>query len=391
MIRPYVKYAVVAAVATAGIFLFFLSASAWGNMLAAGNREMFYLEQPVSIRDANEISKEDEMPEFCLWGQKEEIRLTNQNLFREVSADLILFCGNPELLFDGCGQPDREDTQGCLVDEGTAWELFGSHDVSGKEILYEGKSYAVRRVLPGNKKIFACRADGGSAAGSAAGAHSGTGGFSSAGDTSGEGGSFAADGSAGAGGSSAAGSFPGADAILNRITMKKPEGKTVQEVCDMWINRYGIALKPMDLELLRGVGGFCVLLFSFSVCVYFLVGLFRQCCAEQEAPVKAGIVVLIAVLSVCFGAFLAGRIHIPDEYIPSRWSDFSFWSNLWKEKQAAAGLLVRMPKTHLDGGWMADFAGTAGFGILAQVFFLIFCFICSKINGDDKKKRRIRE
>ena len=43
--KTYVKYVLIAVVAGLGIFLFYLSAAAWGNLIATKEKVMFYLEQ----------------------------------------------------------------------------------------------------------------------------------------------------------------------------------------------------------------------------------------------------------------------------------------------------------------------------------------------------------
>lgn len=98
--------------------------------------------------------------EFCIWREKKQMTLTNDNLLKETLADVILFCGNIKLLFEDCRVPVIGDTKGCLVDEQTAWELFGDDQITGKEISFEGTQYIVRKVIPGKEKIAVFSADG---------------------------------------------------------------------------------------------------------------------------------------------------------------------------------------------------------------------------------------
>jgi len=56
--KTYVKYVLIAVVAGLGIFLFYLSAAAWGNLIATKEKVMFYLEQPISVREADGIEKQ---------------------------------------------------------------------------------------------------------------------------------------------------------------------------------------------------------------------------------------------------------------------------------------------------------------------------------------------
>lgn len=367
MAKTYVRYVIIAVAVGIVIFLSYLSAAAWGNLISAKDKAMFYLEEPISNQDADRIRQgieaeweevgqktgqgadgqktgqgadeqgEDQVemvPEFCIWGQKDMVMLANQDLERYAQADTILLCGNPELVFEDCRLLDRSDYEGCLVDEGISWELFGSTDVAGEEISYEGKSYTIRGVLPGDRKMFAFQVDGSQ-------------------------------------------SEQEKESILNRITLQKPEGKTVQELQSMWNNSFDISVKLMDLELLQGIGGFCMLLFPLSVCICFLWYLYRQF-REQEALIwKIGMAGFAAAFFVCFCFFLKNQIYIPDDYIPTRWSDFSFWTELWEGKREALQLLIKMPKTDLDGGWMTPFVKTVGFGVLSEILAVLLLLICS--------------
>ena len=76
------------------------------------------------------------------------------------------------------------------------------------------------------------------------------------------------------------------------------------------------------------------------------------------------------VLAVCFFILLKGQINIPDDYIPTRWSQFSFWQYLWLQKQEAVELLIKIPKTNLDYSWGEMFTRTLSCGIIAEIFLL---------------------
>ena len=52
--KAYVKYVIAAAVAGLGVFLFYLSAVSWGQLLSTKDKAMFFLEQPLSVQDAEE-------------------------------------------------------------------------------------------------------------------------------------------------------------------------------------------------------------------------------------------------------------------------------------------------------------------------------------------------
>lgn len=386
MTKTYVKY--VAAIVVVGlvIFLSCLSFAADGALGFVKQRAMFCLEQPISNQEAESMRQEIEkgwekfsqdaaemeigqtdalqkgnrselLPEFCIWGQKDGVSITNQDLERNVQADEILLCGNPELVFEDCRMLDREDTDGCLVDEKTAWELFGSLDVTGQRLTCEGKDYTIRGVIPGNKKVFAHMVDGSQPAPQTE--------------------------------TRAEAEEPALENSLDRITLQRLEGKSIQELYLEWSSRYNVFAKLMDLELLQGISGCCMLLMPTTLCICLLWYLCRRFRKTEQLWQKAGIAGLALLVFIGFGFFLKHRVRIPDEYIPTRWSDFSFWSRLWKEKWEAVQLLLQMPKADVDYGWMEGLMRMAGFGVLSEILLLPALLMVRRIVSC--KKRKVRD
>ncbi len=354
--KAYVKYVIAAAVAGLGVFLFYLSAVSWGQLLSTKDKAMFFLEQPLSVQDAEETVRKSEeekqtdsegdgtetMPEFCIWGQKDAVTLTNKNLFREAQANAILLCGNPEVLFEDCRLPARKDSQGCLIDEAVAWELFGSTQVVGKEISYDGKSYVVRNVIAGENMIFAFQ-------------------VSKAAKSTQE--------------------QTEESNSLNRITMQKPEDQSIVDLSAAWGNRYGMEVTVLDVELLRGIGGFCVLPLPITLCICFLCYLFHEWRQQKKLALKIVLAAFILAIIFCLFVLFQSYVRIPDDYIPTRWSDFSFWTLLWEQKREALRMLVQMPKTDLDAGWIQAFARTLAYGVLAEMAFFLWLgvYLLSKL------------
>ena len=342
------------------MWLFYLSAAAWGNFIWSGEHIQLYLEEPVSGNEAvaavqqrlEALEKavfeddQEELPEFCIWGQRERALLENKSLSRTIQAQVILFSGNSELLFQGCKMPVSGDLEGCLVDEGVAWELFGSIHVAGKEITYEENTYRIRKVLPGREKIAVFRV-----------------------------GSLSDDPETGNLAQETGGQDQKQRQRFNRVTLRKTTAQSVNDLLLSWSGRYNLYPKLLDLELLQGVSGFCVLLLPVTVCMLFLCRLCQLCRRQQGWKGKTALAAAALLLAALTWLLLKRWIHIPDDYIPAKWSDFSFWSNLLKEKRESAGLLIGMPKSQLDYAWLNSFFKSAGSGICAEVtagFLILF-------------------
>lgn len=385
MMGKYVRHLAAAGILAFAMALLYLSAAAWGR-LALG-KVMFRLESPVSVPEGMEVLKQAEeqkkeaeegdpvLPDLCIWGQKEGVTVENKNLSRAAVADAIFLCGEAGLVLEGCRVPMREDGQGCVISEDAAWELFGSSQVVEKEVSCGETSYVIRQVLPIQGKIIAFQvgtagqADGAagqagvtaSQAGGAAGRAGVTAG--QAGVTAGQAGSIAgqADGAAGQ---------AWAEEQLDRITLKSGEGLSKSSLAGLLSMQYGLSAQLLDIELLGGISGLCMLLAPITVCVCVGMLIYRQYQKQEAWPGKAwmaGCLVLLAGISFLF---IKSQVRIPEDYIPSRWSDFSFWSGLWQQKAQAVKFLVGMEKTELDDRWIYDFSKAAGYGLLAEILLV---------------------
>ncbi len=341
-----------------GIYLFCRSAAFWGELLYSKNKIQFCLEQSIDGREAAEILKRDEeftkesgyeKPEaisgVCIWGEKKQAVLENKNLSRKTEADVILFCGDIELLIEGYRVPATDDIRGCLVDEQTAWELFGDSQITGMEVTCEGIPYMIRKVIPGEKKIAVFPA--GSMEGRTSGIQDGL----NLGEGAGEGNQEN-------------------HSCLSRITVLKPAAVSMNDLQSSLYSRYGIAAILLDLQLLRGISGFFVLLVPVMVCVFVLQNFYKSYQKQQEWIWKAVMAAAALVLLILALLFIRQWVQIPYDYIPEKWSDFTFWTELWKEKANGMEYLMKIQKSILDLEWMNSFFMSIIWGVLAGTFFV---------------------
>ncbi len=355
-IRTYLLMTAVSGIT--GVLLY-LSALGQGGLLSAGDSVKFYLKQPVTVAEAlaaaeqNQQIKEEVQQgkaeqgqplDFCIWGRQEDVPVANENLSRQAKADVVFLCGNPELLFADSRIPAQEDTEGCLIDEKTAWELFGSTQVAGKEVTCQKKSYTIRKVIAGEEPFIAVQVSSQSGAGQKKAAQEAEMDVPAA----------------------PAGSSGEQENRMNRMEVRLPEDTSVEDLQLVCMSRYGFSPEVLDMELLAGMGGACLLLAPVTFCIFFGGYLYRLCRNQESVPGKAGAAGACLGLAVLLLAFLKHQVHIPDAYIPTRWSEFSFWSNLWKDKTEGIRLLMQIPKSGLDSRWMKGFAQAAACGLLAE-------------------------
>ncbi|MCI6082638.1 hypothetical protein MR798_01125, partial [bacterium] len=109
------------------------------NLPAKGYELRF--KEPVSVLQANSLSKaaEDLGLNLALW--KEESETITTDLGRSSVAQRISVCGSPTLCFPAAylygSAPGAEQWDGCAISVGLADALFGSREVTGLELMVD--------------------------------------------------------------------------------------------------------------------------------------------------------------------------------------------------------------------------------------------------------------
>lgn len=114
----------------------------------------------ISPKDALSYLEKEEKKDaplfFTFWKEKKNQTIENKELFRSGTFPVAEICGNSSLLFPGEFPLKKEDTEGCLIGEDAAWQLFGNRNVIGKTLVYGKKTYFIQGVLP-KTNIFVCQ------------------------------------------------------------------------------------------------------------------------------------------------------------------------------------------------------------------------------------------
>lgn len=126
----------------------------------AGNRAdaacggvTLYMETPLSEGEVQTLIEqknvqEDAVP-FTVWGELANQRITDPDLSRSVKADVLILHGDCGLILPQTAALSSGDEHGCLIGAKTAWDLFGSTDVSGDEIRIGAEIRSIRGIVPG--------------------------------------------------------------------------------------------------------------------------------------------------------------------------------------------------------------------------------------------------
>lgn len=115
----------------------------------------FQSDSPISGQAAKEIwEKKQKKEDFVLWSESTGRRIQNPLLKRTKEVNAIEAVGNVSLLFPDAVYLSGTDIQGCIIDEKTVNELWGATNPVGSKISYNNKIYYLRGVITSQIPVF---------------------------------------------------------------------------------------------------------------------------------------------------------------------------------------------------------------------------------------------
>lgn len=266
----------------------------WGLARENGNGVHILLAQEVSAATGEAIlsrQEDEDSVAFCFWGENERQTVSCRETGRCAQVTQIFLWGNPELMGAGCLQWQ----EGCLIDEATAQTLFGTSLCGGQTLFYNGEALRVCGSVCAPRPIMLILAKKGQS--------------------------------------------------MNRCVLALPaeNGKTLGK---QFLLQWGLSGTVMDFYPLLTLTENLLLLFPgillLGLCCRLGQGWRELSLAEIPLPLLGRV-----ALSLALGAgtlwLLTKRLVIPQDFIPSRWSDFSFWGNWWKGQRENLMLILSTP------------------------------------------------
>lgn len=242
------------------------------------------------------VQKTEEDISACFYWDGGITTLSDTEYGRSSQALLGGLYGNA-LLYDrrlsGFSQTDK---RGCVIDEKTAAELFGTRKAEGYRLSIQGKEYQVRRVLPWKQQMILIRPD-------------------------------------------------QEENICTRLFLEETEGSR-EAAARQFLLSYGLSGTIAQDSFLKAVSLGAMLLFPAGLSCF----LFWQAVTERRKYTagKAGFWIWTGALILLMAAaafFLWNKVEIPRDWIPGQWSDFSFWQEKFQTEWESAKLYLMLPKT----------------------------------------------
>ena len=294
-----------------------------------GQAGFYYPQETVTREQLNEFWKnasEDArngLEGVVLYRSEAGITFVNQSLNRKETGELIEAAGNmhlvvPGKLVKGSFVTDS-DTKGCVISSKMAENIFGDWDIIGDEVLIGQKNYVIRGIVDMEKSL--CLVQGENEK-----------------------------------------SYPYIRVDAPRIPMSVVQqmlAGLVSENCE-WIS---------EGNLYYSAG--CVLLCA-PLWILLVRGVFRYRKAAQRLRNKTlGYILKMLVPIAGFAggcALILVSFKFSDDYIPTVWSDFEFWTELIQQKREMIFLLLENPIQIAD---TIMFQNLFGMVVVSILFLLI--------------------
>lgn len=270
----------------------------------------------ISLQTAEEIleavASDQNLTDMVFWAQKsDQVISVTEPVERETEANVILIRGDPRLLVGNYNVPQSGDTNGCLINKSTALKLFGNTDVIGLSVCYDGREYQILGLLDISESAIIIQ-------------------------------------------------MPlGSGEVFTRVTAEKNGDTTSWNLKNTLQNKYQVSLSEIRWGFLREI---VKILFCFNVmAVYARLVHSRRRRAKKTWRADciylrfAGTIkFLIGVLLLVFLLKLTGMTQISAEFIPAKWSDFSFYGEVldtWKDGMTG---FLELPFYALEIQWFQN-------------------------------------
>lgn len=294
------------------------------------------------VKALNEANAESDEPLFFVnWRQDSNGEVVSTELTRKEESIILTVYGRTDLLFAGETALDTKSKESVLISDKLSFLLFGGVDTVGLHVTYEEKEYEIAGIFENEQPVFVYEMQEGSRAG------------------------------------------------LDRAIIKADEKSSLlrnvasyQMLCGDW--------KLVDYTILSGILNFFyfMILFNIGIMLLWLIKKYEIEARKQKTDGKINSVrefwgnnknwlvwqgIFIGILVVLIVMTLQ-QVHIPEDMIPDKWSNFEFWSKYWKTKKESFTLIKSMAKGIYDTAYMREIFHAVkmwGLSLLGEVVFIL--------------------
>lgn len=284
-----------------------------------------YLDGNRAIQMQEEETALENPTHFTLWGEMKNQKAVNPELSRTVDADVVVVKGDSSLVCEGGWNLAGDDLEGCIIDEKMAYALFGDNNAAGQILTWNKRDLVIRDVIDGDSGIIIVQEE------------------------------------------------QNREKIFGFIALDLDTGLNAGGDVKDWMSKHDIDGERIELQTFHRWGSGIILILPLLMAVPIFVPMFKKVMSIRRTPVK--FILCASGLLIFFGIFLkisGYRIHFPEEMIPTRWSDFDFWTELYEQKSAEIGTLLKSEKSHVEMLMIGPFLQTVKYMLCSIILYLIF-------------------
>lgn len=266
-----------------------------------GQAGVRFAEKKIDAKQMEHIYEEGELedlPLLTLWRFEEGAGICKTDGSRHATVKLVELWGDVEQIYTEClmdGAPlSKEDKAGCMLSGKAAFEVFGSEDVVGRQVLYDNRAYEVRGLLDVEDKLFIREED---------------------------------------------------EGLFSYMEAKGSAGGVIESVRTLLVQA-GVSISDgavLAWDFIRGIlhlfMALAIGMLEFAAVRWFAV-------RHRERSLLVWCVRVCAVL--LFAVVLVKGWCFPQEYIPGSWSDFEFYENLFQEQWENYNRYLNIPSIFKD-------------------------------------------
>ena len=235
---------------------------------------------------------------FTGWHEKEKQTVLNSNFNRRVESNIIFICGQSSLVAEG---PIlfEDDINWCLIDEETAYKLFGSNDVIGNTIIYDSREFIIRGIHRAMEDTIIMQAESDSK-----------------------------------------------DKIQGLLIDISNDGiKNIKLISE----RYGVKEYGVNSTVYYNLGKMCTSMLPLIILLIIVWSALKKAIEIKDRPVLFIFsIMMIIVWIIAFFCITRYKISIPVDILPNKWSDFDYWSKFFQECMDKVKYVIYMKKYMLD-------------------------------------------
>lgn len=290
-----------------------------------------------------EIKSSKSIPSISAWNRLEEQIITNKELAITYKTQLIEVYGDikqvyPMRLTSG-NLLTAKDYEGCMIDQSVAYKLFGTVDPVGNIITYKNKQYYIRGIIKSPEPVV----------------------FIQINDIK---------------------------HTYSNIELVYEDKENGQELANAFMSQNNLAgsYTVLDGSFYAGILDGLYKAPAWFLGFYMLCQILRAIWKRRTLPLQV-FIFLLGFVSVWMVLrwMLEFQIYIPESLIPTKWSDFSFWIEKYKEFRKQIDQIKYLTPTIKDINFIRYAKRCIYYTMISFAGMWIFAthirFLLSKIDG----------